>query len=550
MELDPRLQNISAADLQDFSVSHYPGFAPAYQSAVYANGLNNDHAAQAHAQAYAQFVPDATTGQPHFEPANTSPSQRRVNNPALVRGQGTALQQANANAQNVHTTPTNARQAPHSISQHQPSAQYGNNLFASPTSTISPANPLRHTSSTSSPHLQSLPHSHSHSHTHPHLHPQAHQPNQKVPPSQSQSDPSQFNHPSTFPLVPNPPNLAVWREKFFNITTPLLLTSEEYHTYFPHVDNIYSHRSTQKYKKKPFVSHYWDCRLKGRPTGTPLSKLRKRKEEAERERNGEIVIREEDDKDKDADEGQDGDKDGDGKEVKKRKRKTRERDLCDVKIKVTEFFGRDELEAMGKLNLGDDVFDDLGVGMGMGTGIGLIGSGINGGATSTGAGAAATSPATGRMSSAASVNGQLTFVLEDGTSAGLSNPSAVGSTNNTLGRMSLGGGGNINNTGAQVDDSMTFGVLEPMKKFPEGHPGADGKRWYMVQRVNGNGKDGDDAGLDHKHTMEESDRIKKNSVQRWLIAQEKERKKQNVSGIDPIVYVYITVNHHLPSNRY
>jgi glutathione S-transferase len=69
-------------------------------------------------------------------------------------------------------------------------------------------------------------------------------------------------------------------------------------TYFPHIDNVYSHRSTQRYKRKPFVSHYWDCRMKGRPPGTPKS--------------------------------EDPNK-------KKRKRNARERDLCDVKIKITQY---------------------------------------------------------------------------------------------------------------------------------------------------------------------------------------------------------------------
>ncbi|KAK6593049.1 glutathione transferase [Botrytis cinerea] len=63
-------------------------------------------------------------------------------------------------------------------------------------------------------------------------------------------------------IVPNPPDLAAWREKLFNVNEMITLSEEEYNTYFPHVDNVYSHRSTQKYKRKPFVSHYWDCRLK------------------------------------------------------------------------------------------------------------------------------------------------------------------------------------------------------------------------------------------------------------------------------------------------
>ncbi|EKJ68870.1 hypothetical protein FPSE_10959 [Fusarium pseudograminearum CS3096] len=64
-------------------------------------------------------------------------------------------------------------------------------------------------------------------------------------------------------------------------------------------DNVYSHRSTQRYKHKPFISHYWDCRMKGRPPGTPKS---------------------------------------DDPNKKKRKRTSRQRDLCDVKIKITEHF--------------------------------------------------------------------------------------------------------------------------------------------------------------------------------------------------------------------
>ncbi|KAI9848115.1 MAG: hypothetical protein M1838_000640, partial [Thelocarpon superellum] len=106
-------------------------------------------------------------------------------------------------------------------------------------------------------------------------------------------------------IVPSPPNLAEWRAKLFDVSETITLTEEEqvapprYQTYFPHVDNVYSHRSTQRYKRKPFVSHYWDCRLKGRPPGTPKS--------------------------------EDPNK-------KKRKRTARERDLCDVKIKITEYF--------------------------------------------------------------------------------------------------------------------------------------------------------------------------------------------------------------------
>jgi hypothetical protein len=72
-------------------------------------------------------------------------------------------------------------------------------------------------------------------------------------------------------LVLNPPDLAAWRQRLFDVSTPLTLTESQFSLYFPHIDNVYSHRSTQHYKRKPFVSHYWDCRLKGRPPGTPKS---------------------------------------------------------------------------------------------------------------------------------------------------------------------------------------------------------------------------------------------------------------------------------------
>ncbi|KAI9674739.1 MAG: hypothetical protein M1817_001643 [Caeruleum heppii] len=114
-------------------------------------------------------------------------------------------------------------------------------------------------------------------------------------------------------LVSDPPHLAEWRQRLFDVNDVLTLTEEQYQTYFPHVDNIYSHRSTQRYKKKPFVSHYWDCRLKGRPPGTRKS---------------------------------------DDPNKKKRKRVARQRDQCDVKIKITEYFPNAMLPQTGLLSSG------------------------------------------------------------------------------------------------------------------------------------------------------------------------------------------------------
>jgi hypothetical protein len=263
-----------------------------------------------------------------------------------------------------------------------------------------------------------------------------------------------------FPLIPNPPDLEAWRQKLFNVTDTLVLSEEEYLTYFPHVDNVYSHRSTQKYKRKPFVSHYWDCRLKGRPSGTPKSN---------------------------------------DPNKKKRKRQARERDLCDVKIKVTEYFSAEQARQMGLSAPGSD-------------------PNIFNGTDTAGLGASDMSMGEGS---------ELTIVLEDG----------------------VHGNGSSSNPG-----DPNFGLLQLPQRLPKGHPGANGKRWFTIQRVRGNPgggavKDRRDSGanglepeeeedstivdpnldLDHKHSLEESDRIKKNSVQRWLMKEEKEKKRMSVS---------------------
>lgn len=149
-----------------------------------------------------------------------------------------------------------------------------------------------------------------------------------------------------------PASLDEWRNRLFHVTEIITLSEEEWNTYWPYVDNIWSHRSTQKSKKGPFQTHYYDCRLKGRPPGTPQN--------------------------------QDPNK-------KKRKRTARERDLCDMKIKVIETFGgstgrtftiervrKEGLAGRGRVgdSGGDDVLDGMGLG-GIG-GIVLDGSGGGG----------------------------------------------------------------------------------------------------------------------------------------------------------------------------
>jgi hypothetical protein len=188
----------------------------------------------------------------------------------------------------------------------------------------------------------------------------------------------------------------------------LIFTSRpfaRFETYFPHIDNVYSHRSTQRYKRRPFVSHYWDCRMIGRPPGTPKS---------------------------------------DDPNKRKRKRSTRERDLCGVKIKITEYF-----------------------------------------------------------------DGATLSMIEGALPQPTSAPSAI-----------VGGDGPVE--GVAPSSAKAAGV------FAASSAGTDGRRFWTIQRVNGNGGNGKAEGVAgaHKHTLERSDEIKKNSVQRWLAAQEKEVKKK------------------------
>ncbi|MCJ1243749.1 hypothetical protein MMC30_000946 [Trapelia coarctata] len=211
--------------------------------------------------------------------------------------------------------------------------------------------------------------------------------------------------------IPNPPNLQAWRERLFDVDETITLTEDEFVTYFPHVDNIYSHRSTQRYKRKPFVSHYWDCRLKGRPPGTPKS---------------------------------------DDPNKRKRKRQARERDLCDVKIKITEYFPGARA---------------------------IMGQEANG-------------------------------VTADAGDNFFAQGEPFGAT--------LQG----------TQQSLPFGIIKHTNEnLPV--PGSSGERFFTIQRVNGNGGNGKGDGVagPHKHSLADSDRVKKNSIQRQLLKDEKEMKK-------------------------
>lgn len=75
-----------------------------------------------------------------------------------------------------------------------------------------------------------------------------------------------------------------------------------------------------------------------------------------------------------------------------------------------------------------------------------------------------------------------------------------------------------------------FGVSYVNTSLGANHPGATGLRYYTLQRVNGNGGNGKSDGVPgaHKHTLVESDRIKKNSIQRLSAKKDKDEKKTQV----------------------
>jgi hypothetical protein len=99
-------------------------------------------------------------------------------------------------------------------------------------------------------------------------------------------------------------------------------------------------------------------------------------------------------------------------------------------------------------------------------------------------------------------------------------------------------GNNFFTPGQPGDQAMQhqFGgmVLGANNSLNAPHPGANGQRFYTIQRVNGNGGNGKGDGVPgpHKHGLEESDRVKKNSIQRHTAKRDKEEKKTQVSRIN------------------
>jgi len=75
------------------------------------------------------------------------------------------------------------------------------------------------------------------------------------------------------------------------------------------------------------------------------------------------------------------------------------------------------------------------------------------------------------------------------------------------------------------------------------------KKFYTIQRVNGNGGNGKGDGIagPHKHSLEESDKVKKNSVIRWILKTERDKKKVQVSPRNIFSYNFYKVfDPHIP----
>ncbi|KAB8338964.1 hypothetical protein FH972_021903 [Carpinus fangiana] len=221
----------------------------------------------------------------------------------------------------------------------------------------------------------------------------------------------------------DPPNLQEWRKKLFAVDEMLTLTQDEFETYFRYVDNVYSHRSTQRYKRNPFIAQYWDCRLKGRPPGTRKS--------------------------------EDPNK-------KKRKRVARERDQCDVKIKIVEFF----------------------------PGV-VVQSGFD-----------------AAMCTAASEDARET--VAPGTTEFTTHPPVATSA--------------ISTTHSVPEPGWTMPLTSAGgMSIPEAS--AAGQKIYTILRVNGGAAGDGGTPSSHRHSLEYSDKVKRNSVARERLKDEREKKK-------------------------
>lgn len=84
---------------------------------------------------------------------------------------------------------------------------------------------------------------------------------------------------------------------------------------------------------------------------------------------------------------------------------------------------------------------------------------------------------------------------------------------------------------SEQQPTQDFCTHRPDDRGQPDQPGADGARYYTIQRVNGNGANGKGDGTagGHKHRIEDSDRVKKSSIHRHLLKEDKEKRKSLVS---------------------
>ncbi|KAF1984812.1 hypothetical protein K402DRAFT_395501 [Aulographum hederae CBS 113979] len=226
--------------------------------------------------------------------------------------------------------------------------------------------------------------------------------------------------------VEDPVDLEKWRNILFEVDELVGMSEEEFQIYFPHIDNVYSHRSSQPHKRAPFISHYYDCRLKGRPPGTKKDPNKK-----------------------------------------SRKRVSRKKNLCDVKIRITEF-----------------------------------------------------------LPSATQGDVQNFLIQQPGMAPKLDAVSQVMQTGNCRLPSAEYASGQMSEADILATIKNVFRIDNVDKTKPLV---ADGlSRFYTIQRVNGNGANGKNNGVTgrHRHDLEESDNIKKNSVQRHFLSFHKEKRTQ------------------------
>ncbi|KAI5788199.1 putative glutathione transferase [Pyronema domesticum] len=245
----------------------------------------------------------------------------------------------------------------------------------------------------------------------------------------------------------DPPDLQLWRERLFHVTEQFVLSEEEWNTYWPHIDNVWSHRSTQVSKNGPIKTHYYDCRLKGRPPGAAPSLSNPNR--------------------------------------KKRRRVARERDLCDMKIKVTE-----AVDGVSGLSMG-----------------------VSMGSLSTAAGSmAAVSTGVGLSMEAAS---------SMGGSSSMANASSMATAPSTSG-SSIGA-----SMATASSLSTALMATAPQMPTPTAQSHLQQPREWGPSCDNGQPQvDDTGSGGMHRHTLAYSDSIKKCSVHRELLKKSKELKSQ------------------------